>query len=179
MAEKTPFFEFFESFVPPRELRLLFCNVQVSGGSLDREMRSMEVEMESGEEIPEAAQSAMNHLLRDHYGLKQLRLNFHALKADGKAKAHIYGNEIKGKVIPMVGLNAEMRNIVVEGKVVKTEVYETRRKGTWCMSFNLTDNKGSIAIRKYLDSDEAEALGGAIKEGTWLRVPGREARCPP
>ena len=32
MAEKIPFFEFFESFVPPRELRLLLHDAVVTGG---------------------------------------------------------------------------------------------------------------------------------------------------
>ena len=35
MAEKIPFFEFFESFVPPRELRLLLLGAKITGGVLD------------------------------------------------------------------------------------------------------------------------------------------------
>jgi len=41
MAEKVPFFEFFENFIPPREMRLLLHDVHVTGGVLDRENRSM------------------------------------------------------------------------------------------------------------------------------------------
>ena len=48
MAEKIPFFEFFESFVPPRELRLLLHDACVTGGLLDRENRSMELEPSMG-----------------------------------------------------------------------------------------------------------------------------------
>ena len=43
MADKIPFFTFFESFVPPRELRLLLHDAVVTGGLLDRENRSMEI----------------------------------------------------------------------------------------------------------------------------------------
>ena len=61
MAEKIPFFEFFESFVPPRELRLLLHDACVTGGLLDRENRSMELELESGEEFPVLAVDVCDH----------------------------------------------------------------------------------------------------------------------
>ena len=42
MCDKIPFFTFFESFVPPRELGLLLHDACVVGGSMDRAQRTME-----------------------------------------------------------------------------------------------------------------------------------------
>ena len=86
MAEKIPFFEFFESFVPPRELRLLLHDAVVTGGVLDRENRSMELELLSGEELPEAARTALEQLLQKQYELKRLRLSIRSYAAAKDAK---------------------------------------------------------------------------------------------
>ena len=39
MREQITFFDFFESFVPPRELRLLLHDAVVTGGALDVKQR--------------------------------------------------------------------------------------------------------------------------------------------
>ena len=45
MCDKIPFFTFFESFVPPRDLGLLLHDACVVGGSMDRAERTMELEL--------------------------------------------------------------------------------------------------------------------------------------
>ena len=40
MREQIAFFDFFESFVPPRELRLLLHDAVVTGGALDVKQRA-------------------------------------------------------------------------------------------------------------------------------------------
>ena len=104
MAEKIPFFEFFDSFVPPRELRLLLHDVCVTGGVLDRENRSMELELASGEIIPETAQALLRQLLMSHFELKQLRLTCRSYDKPGKSSSGgdvLLGREIKGKAVSM------------------------------------------------------------------------------
>ncbi len=172
MSEKIPFFDFFENFNPDRELRLLLHDALVVGGVLDPEKRSMELELECSEDLPEAAQSALRQLLMECYGLKQMRLTVRGTKSDKDAPQIIMGKTIKGKIIPMEGLNPKMGSVVVEGKVFAAECYETRRKGLWCISFDMTDYHGSVSVRKYTDEKEAKAVGGAIDTGMWLRVQG-------
>ena len=172
MSEKVPFFDFFENFNPPRELRLLLHDAVVVGGVLDPEKRSMEVELECGEELPEAAQSALRQLLMECYGMKQMRLTVRGTKSDKDAPQIVLGKTIKGKAVSMESLNPKMGTIVVEGKVFAAEYHETRRKGLWCISFDMTDYHGSVSVRKYTDEKEAKAVGGAIEAGMWLRVQG-------
>ena len=54
MCDKIPFFTFFESFVPPRELGLLLHDACVVGGSMDRAERTMELELTASAPLPEA-----------------------------------------------------------------------------------------------------------------------------
>ena len=175
MAEKIPFFEFFESFVPPRELRLLLHDAVVTGGVLDRENRSMELELLSGEELPEAARTALEQLLQKQYELKRLRLSIRSYAAAKDAKGGsdvLMGKEIKGKPVTMEGLNPKMGGVVVEGKVFASECYETRRPGVWCLTFDMTDYHNSVTVRKYMQAKESEGVRDAIKPGMWLRVQG-------
>ena len=73
MCDKIPFFTFFESFVPPRDLGLLLHDACVVGGSMDRAERTMELEVETGEVLPDAAVEAVRQLLMEEYHLRQLR----------------------------------------------------------------------------------------------------------
>ena len=62
MREQITFFDFFENFVPPRELRLLLHDAVVTGGALDVKQRALELDVATGERIPEAAQTALEQL---------------------------------------------------------------------------------------------------------------------
>ena len=175
MTDKIPFFDFFDRFVPPRELRLLLHDAAVTGGVLDRENRAMELEIQCGEALPDAAQETIRQLLMQEYDLRHLRLTVQTPQAAAKKAGGgelLMGKPIKGKAIPMVDLNPKMGAIVVEGKVFAAEMYETRRPGPWCLTFDMTDYAGSVTVRKYMDEKEAKPLAGLINPGMWLRLQG-------
>ena len=175
MREQITFFDFFESFVPPRELRLLFHDAVVTGGSLDRKQRALELDVATGERIPEAAQTALEQLLTRQYGLHRLHLTIHDRKAEKKngGTEVLLGKEIKGKPVSMTELNVKMGTAIVEGKVFAAECRETKRPGMWMLSFDMTDYQSSVTVRKYTEGQEALALQNAIAPGMWLRVQGQ------
>ena len=176
MAERLPFFTLFESFQAPRQLRLLLHDAYVTGGALDREARTIEVQAVSSETVPEAAVTSLEHMLAQQYDLRRVQLRFSAPAAAGKGGSDLlYGKEIKGRVVPVGELNLKMGSTVVEGRVFGMECYETRRPGQWCMNFDMTDEHGSVSVRKYMDEKEARVLGGAVSDGMWLRVQGKLA----
>ena len=176
MAERLPFFTLFESFQAPRQLRLLLHDAYVTGGALDREARTIEVQAVSSETVPEAAVTSLEHMLAQQYDLRRVQLRFSAPAAAGKGGSDLlYGKEIKGRVVPVGELNLKMDSAVVEGRVFGMECYETRRPGQWCMNFDMTDERGSVSVRKYMDEKEARVLGGAVSDGMWLRVQGKLA----
>ena len=73
MAEKVPFFTLFESFQAPRQLRLLLHDACAVSGVLDREARTLEVQIECGETLPQAAQDALQQMLAQQYDLRDER----------------------------------------------------------------------------------------------------------
>ena len=175
MREQIAFFDFFENFVPPRELRLLLHNAVVTGGALDVKQRALELDVAAGERIPEAAQTALEQLLTQQYGLHRLHLTIHDRKAEKKSGGTevLLGKEIKGKPVSMTELNVKMGTAIVEGKVFAAECRETKRPGMWMLSFDMTDYQSSVTVRKYTEGQEALALQSAIAPGMWLRVQGQ------
>ena len=173
MAEKVPFFTLFESFQAPRQLRLLLHDACAVSGVLDREARTLEVQIECGETLPQAAQDALQQMLAQQYDLRRVLLHFRNMSAQKGESGMIWGKPFTGKVTPIRELNIKMGNVIVEGRVFKAECYETRRKGMWTLNFNITDEHGSVAVRKTMDEKEAKALGGAVSDGMWLRMQGK------
>ena len=175
MREQIAFFDFFENFVPHRELRLLLHDAVVTGGALDVKQRALELDVAAGERIPEAAQTALEQLLSQQYGLHRLHLTIHDRKAEKKSGGTevLLGKEIKGKPVSMTELNVKMGTAIVEGKVFAAECRETKRPGMWMLSFDMTDYQSSVTVRKYTEGQEALALQNAIAPGMWLRVQGQ------
>ena len=173
MAERVPFFTLFESFQAPRQLRLLLHDACAVSGVLDREARTLEVQIECGETLPQAAQDALQQMLAQQYDLRRVLLHFRGMSAQKGDSGMVWGKPFTGKVTPIRELNIKMGNAVVEGRVFKAECYETRRKGMWTLNFNITDEHGSVAVRKAMDEKEAKVLGGAVGDGMWLRIQGK------
>ena len=173
MAEKVPFFTLFESFQAPRQLRLLLHDACAVSGVLDREARTLEVQIECGETLPQAAQDALQQMLAQQYDLRRVLLHFRGMSAQKGDSGMVWGKPFAGKVTPIRELNIKMGNAIVEGRVFKAECYETRRKGMWTLNFNITDEHGSVAVRKAMDEKEAKVLGGAVSDGMWLRIQGK------
>ena len=172
MCDKIPFFTFFESFVPPRELGLLLHDACVVGGSMDRAQRTMELELTASAPLPEAAVTALRQLLMDQYDLRQLRLSFRIpQRADDRSDV-LMGREIKGKPVSIDGLNPKMGAVVIEGKVFAAECYETRKPGVWRLTFDMTDYRNSVTVTKYMEGKEAQSMQNAVSPGMWLRVQG-------
>ena len=173
MAERVPFFTLFESFQAPRQLRLLLHDACAVSGVLDREARTLEVQIECGETLPQAAQDALQQMLAQQYDLRRVLLHFRGMSAQKGDSGMVWGKPFTGKVTPIRDLNIKMGNAIVEGRVFKAECYETRRKGMWTLNFNITDEHGSVAVRKAMDEKEAKVLGGAVSDGMWLRIQGK------
>ena len=172
MAERVPFFTLFESFQAPRQLRLLLHDAYVVSGVLDREARTLEVQIESGETLPQAAQDALQQMLAQQYDLRRVLLHFRSDTRKGESGV-LWGKAFTGKLTPIRELNIKQGSAIVEGRVFKSECYETRRKGMWTLNFDLTDENGSVAVRKAMDEKESKVLGSAVSDGMWLRLQGK------
>ena len=191
MAQKIPFFDMFADLVPPRELRLRLHGAYLSGARMDRRMRTMELQMVTEEDLSGGEVSALEEMIAQVYGLEQVRIgasyqpamSSSAAPSSGSAKAGkrgggapsavLLGSVVKGKPVPMSGLNPKMGTVAVSGKVFFADCHETRRPGVWNLSFDMTDYEGSVTVRKMLRDKEVDQLKDAIQPGMWLTVQGK------
>jgi len=152
-------------------------DVCVTGGALDRATRSMELELLLPAPIPESGLAALRNMLVEQYDLHQLhmvtRVAAGGAPEDGGGEAVIMGKEIRGKVTPMESVNLKQDNVVVEGRVFKLEIRETKRPGQWRMNLEMTDYTGSVLVRRQMEEQEARRLEKLLKPDMWLRVKGK------
>ncbi len=177
MAQKIPFFEFFTSLPLSWSLRAALDGAQVTALEVDRGERTMLLALTTKGELAGEAREELTAAVREAYGLKEARLRLtaeapKAAKEKGSGESVIFGGAVKGQVRPMTSLDPTMGSVVVAGKVFFADLYETRRPGVFCLTFDMTDYQGSVRVAKYMQKEERAALKKEIKPGMWLKVQG-------
>ncbi len=197
MSKIIPFFDLFSDYIPERDLRILLMEVMIEEAVISKEELIMSIKLISEEELPAGAIEKVQEQLCCLYGLKQVHIEYRIVVPEAKKKPvaqveqrHSYrkgsavsavstdesvimGGPITANVVSMSGLSLKMPTFAVTGHVFAEETYETRRPGVWCISFDMTDNEGSVRVIKYLKDKEMEAIKGKISVGMYLTVQGR------
>ena len=84
-----------------------------------------------------------------------------------------YGKTFRGTVTPMSELNLDMGFVIVEGRVFNVEHKELKKRNAWVISFDMTDNTGSIRINRFMEANEAKPILEHVKPGGVLKVQGK------
>ena len=84
-----------------------------------------------------------------------------------------YGKPFKGNVVPMKDLNLDMGFVIVEGKVFNVEHKELKKRNAWVISFDMTDNTGSIRINRFMEANEAKPILENVSVGAVLKINGK------
>ena len=84
-----------------------------------------------------------------------------------------YGKPFRGNVTPMGDLNLDMGSVIVEGRVFAVEHKELKKRNAWVISFDMTDNTGSVRINRFLEAGEAQPILDNVKNGGVLKVQGK------
>ena len=85
----------------------------------------------------------------------------------------IYGKSFKGNVTSMKELDLDMGSVIVEGKVFAVDHKELKKRNAWVISFDMTDNTGSVRIKRFMENREAKPLLDNVSVGSVLRVQGK------
>ncbi len=62
----------------------------------------------------------------------------------------LFGGPITADVVPMTGAEPENAHFCRYRAHFAEEIYETRRPGVWCLTFDMTDEQNSVRVVKYL-----------------------------
>ena len=185
MSGNIPFFDMFAQLQISGELRLKLTGAELTGASIDQAAMSIILYLTVNGPLSETDQQALRLAIQAGYGFSSVnfevtcrepeaKLNLPAPTASLKGNSKVpYGNPIKGRTVPMNTLSLKTGNAIVSGKVFGFECKETRREGSWNMTFNMTDFTNSLTVQKYLTTREVQSLDGLIKPGMWLSVRGK------
>ena len=182
MAQKIPFFDLFKNLELSRELHIALSDAYILRAEVSRKDRSMALDMTATCELGERTMEELRTAVAAAYGLEQVAVHLTveapvletvAPPPGAREKGElIFGGGIRGKVQSMEGLNPKMGQVCVEGRVFFSDLYETRRPGVFCLTFDMTDFRSSVRVTKYLQKQEKDSLKKEIKPGMWLRVQG-------
>ena len=195
MAKNIPFFDMFSELQLSGELRLKLVGAELTGACIDQSTMAITLHLLTKTLLEEADVAALRQTICMVYGFTSAQIHVTCGAAvsavasppprgdqggkGGKTGSSpapskvLMGNPIKGKPVPMKELNLKMGTATVAGKVFSFECQETRRSGTWRLTFDMTDYTNSVTVMKFLTTKEAQQLEGAIKPGMWLLVQGK------
>ena len=176
--QQIPFFELFTTLSLSWDVRALLDGAFLTAVEVEKQSRTMRlaltVRSDLGEKKDELAAAVASAYALEQVLIHQT-ISAPSPSASGK-KAEggeiIMGVPIKGAVQPMEGLNPKMGNATVAGKVFFADLYETRRPGVFCLTFDMTDFKTSVRVTKYLEKEEKAKLKKDVKPGMWVKVQG-------
>ena len=178
MPQQIPFFELFTNLPLPWELRSHLNGAYLTAAEIEKTVRAMHLALTVSSDLGEKKE-ALAAAVAEAYGLEKVSIHqtISAPAQAGPAKKSeggeiIMGAPIKGAVQPMEGLNPKMGGVIVAGKVFFSDLYETRRPGVFCLTFDMTDFKNSVRVTKYLEKEEKAKLKKDVKPGMWVKVQG-------
>ena len=181
MSQKIPFFELFPALELSPRTRLSLESAQITAAEIERSKRCMSLSLSVFGDLGEEKDS-LERLIAKTYGLDRVSIHQQVLTSqrdrspasDSKNDTVevIMGGPIRASVSPMTGLNPKMGGVVVAGRVFACELYETRRPGVFCLTFDMTDFCSSVRVTKYMQKDEKDAIKKPVKEGMWVKVQG-------
>ena len=84
----------------------------------------------------------------------------------------IFGKPFKGRTTPMSQLQLDMGGVIVEGRVFAVDHKELKKRNAWILSYDVTDNTGSVRVKGFVENNKAKPLLEKVKEGSVIRVRG-------
>ena len=94
-------------------------------------------------------------------------------QAASAASEAFYGKPFRVIPTPMKELNLDMGSVCVEGKVFAVEHKELKKRNAWVISFDMTDNTGSVRVNRFMEAGEAKPILDNVKIGSVLKVQGK------
>ena len=122
-----------------------------------------------GQALYDAIEKMRNSLLQNSAPAEDVKKKVNAQQES----IAFYGKPIKLPVTPMQDVTLDMGGVVVEGRVFAVEHKELKKRNAWVISFDMTDNYGSVRINRFMEAGEAKPILENVKIGSVLKVQGK------
>ena len=179
MAEKTPFLEMFPGCDVLRHLCGGLDRAEVLEVLIIREAMTMTADVWFPVMPAPADLTQLEEHLAAQYRLRAVTIKAthpapEAKKAPKSKEKILMGRPIRANttLTPMSELTLESGSVTVEGRVFLADSRELAKRGAAVLSFEMTDNTGSVHVSKFLRGDDDQSVIHQINPGMWLKVQG-------
>ncbi len=93
-------------------------------------------------------------------------------KATTAADGAIFGRRFEGTPLAMRDIRPNQTGVIVEGRVFAVDHREVKKRNSWVISFDMTDNTGSVRVKSFMENSKAAPIREQIKKGMVIRVRG-------
>ena len=151
-----------------------FAQATIFEAQVDRERAVMSLSVEFPEPPAPVAVSTAEEYIARNYNLSRVDLrpfvpDTRGKKADKEKSRQLWGRKLQGKATPISELTPESGRSVITGEVFGRELKETRG-GRKILSFNVTDDEGSIRVSRFLQDGDKPLED--IQDGMYVSVGG-------
>ena len=173
-----PFFDMFPFCGAVDTLAGALKDARVLSASVDRANLTMTVTALLPAPVPPVVLSTAGDVIAREYALNRAVL-VTVLPNTGKERKRaadgekvIMGRRVKTKPMPMSEVTLESGAVTVQGEVFSVASRELPKNKAWVLSFDITDNTGSLRVSRYMREENAGDVCRAVKEGMYLTVSG-------
>ena len=180
MANPVPFFDMFSALESSRELKTALGGSSVIDGDVNTHERTMRLNLKLDSMVPPVVLNLAQNEIKTLFNLTNVNITpiyptlepIAPVKKQAKIGETLFGKPPKGELTKIAELNQESGRVVIHGEIFAVDTKEIAKTGAVVLSFDITDNTGSIRVSKYIkgDGDKAKAL--EIKKGMYVRVKG-------
>ena len=148
------------------------CIPAVRVGLQTRFQRSVQIRIEAGKTLEgQELFAAMERIRADmvESGPKPVAVE----KKTPVSQETIHGKPFKGLATPMSDVTLDMGTVIVEGRVFAVDHKELKKRNAWVICFDITDNTGSVRVKRFLENKDAKGIVENVTVGKVVRVQGR------
>ena len=153
---------------------LLECVPAVRSALNSRFGCTVEIEIEAGQALEgKALFDAMDRMRASMVEQNPASSFAPEKKATPATQEAFYGKPFKGLSTAMKDVSLNMGSVIVEGKVFAIEHKELKKRNAWIICFDITDNTGSVRVKRFVENRDAKPMLENIAMGKVLRVQGK------
>jgi DNA polymerase-3 subunit alpha (Gram-positive type) len=184
--EKITFLDMFPCCAGYADMCGGLAQAHVLSAVVDKEKLCMEIKVLFSRMVAPAECGILEGRIAQEYGLNGVTIApeypAHAVaprkKNGGASKPAgqvLYGKSIKGTPVEMSTLTVDTGNVVVAGEIFAVENREIQKRQAAVLSFDMTDNTGSVRVSKFLRADDDKSILEKVKPGMYVTVQGAVA----
>jgi len=187
--KNIPFYEMFPFLKEANRLASDYTGARVISASVNEPKTAMEITITVTTPVPPYEVNILENLISDEYGIKTVTVNIsyaHTLKQGDRSSvspasttspassktAPIMGRATKVTSTPMGDVTLDHGKVTIKGEVCAVRSKRIEKSNSELLNFDITDNTGTISVRKFMRDEKAAKVVNSIKKGMHLTVSG-------